>query len=31
MNDKLINAVHFGTQRQISDIIYFATALQDGG
>ena len=31
MNDKLINAVHFGAQRQISDIIYFATALQDGG
>ncbi|MBO5130471.1 MAG: prolipoprotein diacylglyceryl transferase [Oscillospiraceae bacterium] len=31
MNDQLINAVHFGAQRQISDIIYFATALQDGG
>ena len=31
MNDELINAVHFGTQRQISDIIYFATALPGGG
>lgn len=31
MNDQLINAVHFGYQRQISDIFYFATALQDGG
>lgn len=31
MNDQLINAVHFGTQRQISDIIYFATALPGGG
>lgn len=26
-NDKMINAVEFGTQRQISDIIYFATAM----
>lgn len=31
MNDQLINSVHFGTQRQISDIIYFATALPGGG
>ena len=31
MNDQLINAVHFGTQRQISDIFYFATALPGGG
>lgn len=31
MNDQLINAVHFGSQRQISDIIYFATALPGGG
>lgn len=30
MNDKLINAVLFGYQRHISDIIYFATALPDG-
>lgn len=31
MNDQLINAVHFGSQRQISDIFYFATALPGGG
>ena len=31
MNDQLINAVHYGTQRQISDIFYFATALPGGG
>ena len=31
MNDELINAVLFGFQRKISDIIYFATALPDGG
>jgi hypothetical protein len=31
MNDQLINAVLFGFQRKISDIIYFATALPDGG
>lgn len=28
--DKLINNVDFGYQRQISDIIYFATAMPDG-
>ena len=27
MNDKLINQVSYGAQREISDIIYFATAL----
>ena len=27
MNDKVINSVEFGSQRNISDIIYFATAL----
>lgn len=31
MNDKLINKVVYGSQRQISDIIYFATAIPDGG
>lgn len=31
MNDQLINAVLFGFQRKISDIIYFATAVPDGG
>lgn len=31
MNDKLINAVDYGSQRRISDIIYFATAVPDGG
>ena len=30
-NDKLINRPSYGRQRQISDIIYFATALPDGG
>lgn len=30
MNDKLINRVAFGYQRDISDIIYFATAIPDG-
>ncbi len=29
MNDEVINAVEFGTQRNISDILYFATALPD--
>ena len=29
MNDKLINRVHFGYQRKISDIIYFATAVPE--
>ena len=31
MNDQLINNVHYGYQREISDIIYFATAVPDGG
>ena len=31
MNNKLINAVDYGTQRRISDIIYFATAIPEGG
>ncbi len=31
MNDKLINRPVFGEQRKISDIIYFATAVPDGG
>ena len=31
MNDKLINKVVYGAQRQISDIIYFATAIPNGG
>ena len=31
MNDQLINAVLFGFQRRISDIIYFATAVPNGG
>lgn len=30
-NDQLINRPDWGEQRMISDIIYFATALQDGG
>ena len=30
MNDKLINKVNYGNQRDISDIIYFATAIPDG-
>ena len=30
MNDKMINAVLFGSQRRISDIFYFATAVPDG-
>lgn len=29
MNDKVINSVEFGSQRNISDILYFATALPD--
>lgn len=29
MNGELINQVNYGSQRQISDIIYFATALQN--
>ena len=31
MNDQLINAVSYGVQRRISDIIYFATAIPEGG
>jgi exopolysaccharide biosynthesis protein len=31
LNDQLVNRPAFGTQRQISDIIYFATAVPDGG
>ena len=31
MNDEVINSVEFGSQRNISDIIYFATALPDRG
>lgn len=30
-NDKLINRPSYGYQRMISDIIYFATAIPDGG
>jgi exopolysaccharide biosynthesis protein len=30
-NDTLINRPSYVRQRQISDIIYFATALPDGG
>ena len=30
MDDQYINDVDYGFQRQISDIIYFATALPDG-
>ena len=29
MNDKVINQVDYGSQRKISDIIYFATAIPD--
>lgn len=31
MNDQLINRPVYGTQRKISDIIYFATAVPNGG
>lgn len=31
MNDRMISPVQYGSQRQISDILYFATALPDGG
>lgn len=31
MNDILINQVSYGSQRRISDIVYFATAVPDGG
>ena len=30
MNDRVINRVDYGSQRQISDILYFATAIPDG-
>lgn len=31
INHQLINQVSYGSQRRISDILYFATALPDGG
>lgn len=31
MDDQMISPVQYGSQRQISDIIYFSTALPDGG
>lgn len=31
MNDQVINDVDYGAERAISDIIYFATAIPDGG
>jgi len=31
MNDQLINQVSYGSQREISDIFYFATAIPDSG
>ena len=31
MNHELVNSVFYGYQREISDIIYFATAVPDGG
>lgn len=31
MNDQLINSVSYGSQREISDILYFATALNTAG
>ena len=31
MNDHMMNPVQYGSQRQISDIFYFATAKPDGG
>ena len=31
IDDQLVNQVSYGSQRRISDIIYFATALPDGG
>ena len=30
MNDRVINRVDYGNERQISDILYFATAIPDG-
>ena len=29
MNDQVINTVSYGSEREISDIIYFATAIPD--
>ena len=31
MNDQVVNTVNFGSERPISDIIYFATALPSEG
>ena len=31
MNDKVINKVVYGSERRISDIVYFATAVPEGG
>ena len=31
MDDQLVNQVSYGSQRRISDIFYFATAIPDGG
>ena len=31
MNHQHINPVQYGSQRRISDIFYFATAIPDGG
>ena len=31
MNHEHINPVQYGSQRRISDIFYFATAIPDGG
>lgn len=31
MDDRLVNQVSYGSQRRISDIFYFATAIPDGG
>jgi hypothetical protein len=31
MNDELVNRPVYGQQRKISDIIYFATAVPEGG
>jgi hypothetical protein len=31
MNNQVINRVVFNSQRKVSDIVYFATALPSGG
>ena len=31
MNDKVINKVVYNSERRISDIVYFATAVPEGG